>query len=288
MVAVEKIPYTPSLEKRFEISDDPISRARARALLKTFRELKAEIPFFAGFTLSGSLSKGKVLIPQTAASADIDLNVFLDSDRIPGSAVAFAQQNEDFRQFLEDERVKDRDFYERFQGYSWMDTIVQQAETQGVARAVIEYTASFVRARMFQHTFIENGDRVELDIVSYLIAKEGQNAIERLAEEKLVDRSMPIPFLGGSSRLLAAPFGLDIGGGLREYRRAFIRKLQELSSQEAAAWWGSFREAMMNWERNYPFDSFPGPDKLTSQYPMGVPNAARYYGGPPFLSGSGR
>ena len=53
--------YIPSSDKRFEISSDVFSRERINAVKETYKILKNEIPFFAGITVYGSLSKGKKL-----------------------------------------------------------------------------------------------------------------------------------------------------------------------------------------------------------------------------------
>lgn len=53
--------YTPYQNNRFEISADPYSQARYKSICEASSSLKDRFPHFAGFTLFGSLSKGKVL-----------------------------------------------------------------------------------------------------------------------------------------------------------------------------------------------------------------------------------
>lgn len=83
MIMFAKEPYTPSPDKRFEISKDPYSRERAHLIGDVVQELRDLIPEVRlGFTLMGSLAKGKKLTAESAVGADIDLFAFVDADDV--------------------------------------------------------------------------------------------------------------------------------------------------------------------------------------------------------------
>jgi len=78
----EKIPYERT-ERRFEISPDEISRERFKFIKREiFDKLREEFPGVINMTIWGSLSKGKELTPETAFASDIDMSVFIDTDKI--------------------------------------------------------------------------------------------------------------------------------------------------------------------------------------------------------------
>src|SRR3989344_6163347 len=78
----KKDPYVPSVVKRYEVSGDDFSRARVQALKDTHHALEAEFGVPLSFSIMGSLVKGKVLRPETAQNADIDLMVYFDLEKL--------------------------------------------------------------------------------------------------------------------------------------------------------------------------------------------------------------
>lgn len=79
--------YTPSETKRFEVSQDPYSRARLRAVIDTARDLQQTDPFFLGVSLWGSLSKGKELTTELLPTTDIELVAFYDAEKFQESGL---------------------------------------------------------------------------------------------------------------------------------------------------------------------------------------------------------
>lgn len=73
--------YIASTEKRFQISNDNESRERIGALHNAYKELCKEMPDIPlGFSLFGSLSKGRFLDEDQATRSDIDLIIYADLD----------------------------------------------------------------------------------------------------------------------------------------------------------------------------------------------------------------
>jgi predicted nucleotidyltransferase len=91
MIGKEKVAYTPSQNKFFEISKDPISQERKKVLMECFRDLNKLFPGLdIGFSLFGSLSKGKLLdTPGIAESSDIDLLVLFSKEKLQVYFFAF-------------------------------------------------------------------------------------------------------------------------------------------------------------------------------------------------------
>lgn len=77
-----KIPYTPSENKRYEVSEDQFSRRRIKFLRDLHHSLEKEFRIPISFSIFGSLVKGKILTPETAEYADIDLYIDLDSETL--------------------------------------------------------------------------------------------------------------------------------------------------------------------------------------------------------------
>ena len=81
--APKKIPYIPSQDYRYELSEDEFSRKRFRILMEIFKELQAKIPQIPiSFCMFGSLTKGKVLTAETAKYADVDLEIKYDREAL--------------------------------------------------------------------------------------------------------------------------------------------------------------------------------------------------------------
>ena len=79
--APKKIPYVPSQEYRYELSEDEFSRKRFRVLMEIYKELQGKLPMVPiSFCMYGSLVKGKILTPETAPDTDIDLEVKYDEE----------------------------------------------------------------------------------------------------------------------------------------------------------------------------------------------------------------
>lgn len=73
---------------------------------------------------------------------------------------------------------------------------------------------------------------------------------------------------------LAAPWHLDVGGGMRRYRLAFLQELQLLPQSEQERLWQVVHKAMVTTERGID----PLPQAITRQFPSTATEAYRYYG----------
>ncbi len=76
----KKDPYIPSKEKRYYVSEDKYSRGRINALRDIHHELEQEYKISLSLAIHGSLIKGKVLTPEIASRADMDMYLYFEAE----------------------------------------------------------------------------------------------------------------------------------------------------------------------------------------------------------------
>lgn len=263
----QRAPYAPTTRRRFELSHDTLSHERVRALLDTYREMKEEVPFFAGLTLFGSLSKGKRLTPTSAQQTDIDLFVFFDRDAIQAH-LPWLVENPDFQTF----------FQQYFMHSSLGKSLRKVASPEQLLHqyAPQEYVLSKTREKIIRHT---HGSVINLEnsihIKGLSLQNDSPHSIYGWIQQN--DRDLTIPgrigaVLPQSYLHTVAPFFYDIGGGLRPYREGFLRKLAELPEKEGNRIWAKFVLALHVWERKGNI-----PTEIADTYPKTVAQAIEYY-----------
>lgn len=251
----EKIAYTPSENKRFEISPDPFSRERVQALHAAYNQLRAEIPDVSiAFTLGGSLAKGKVLTEETAKAADIDLHYFIDKDELHAHApeVASLASSLTGRSFGSDEKGGKRaaaGLVERALNRPLQDGSNLLAHCERFYVDLLRGSASFID----DHTIF---DKVTLH------------------REEL--KNWDFYYLRVTPKLIGQYFSLDIGGGMRKYIQSFLRQLEMQDAKvpgDAEALWQTTRKAVEKYERG---DVIPS--NVIRQFPQTYEDACKYYG----------
>lgn len=271
-----KVPYDPTEKRRFEISQDEFSRERIRALNKAYRILKEEVPFFAGITVFGSLSKGKELTAETASSADMDLAVFLDDDLLEKIVDNFEQENVEFHNKVE--WVLDNRPYE-IGPEGPRDPLSRPAN---VRRAAYVFVADRIKDIVTAETKNHPVPREKIDIKNFSLSVNEDNDRSIFAEVVSsidhFENETDLDVKKGHVRRVAAPFFLDIGGGLTKYRKAFFEKLLNLPPQEGQKYWRLAVEAMKSWERwDQQEEKIKVPDSIASTYPETLAEAVKYY-----------
>ncbi len=264
----EKSPYRPAPHKRFYISPDPDSRERVQTLYATVQEMRRTIPFFAGVTLFGSLSKGKPLDQDTAAETDIDIFAFIDHPALIKNAGQFAKENEYFNQEVEGAVTQDR------WSTSFWDILPKGQEELNIVSAE-KYINDYLHYKM--ELDIGYGLRIprRLHILPQIIGLSGDYSFAhqfQIAAELPTDEDKAAAF----SRLIedTSPlFCLDIGGGLKPYRAAVIDVLSSQSKSDRTSFWSHLRSVSIELER-------PGtvPRRVRSQYPRTFADAVHHYG----------
>lgn len=265
----QKPPFPPTTRKRYEISEDPFSRDRIYGLYKTIRALKSEFPFIAGLTVHGSLIKNKGLLSFTAGDTDIDTNLFIDVDRLKESQEALLG-NPEYTQTLQ---FVYKDLQE--------DGIEQLTEEEIQFRAASEFISNKFREDFQNQARIRPEETSELIITRVRkIALEGPYSLQ---EQEFTTYPRPAPDEAETNGVkqhlsrVAAPWVLDVGGGLKPYRQRFLEELAQRDIQEAERMWQYVRGISIKWERNDWEKNVPVPQEIRAQYPTAFREALRYY-----------
>ncbi|EKD43660.1 MAG: hypothetical protein ACD_72C00187G0002 [uncultured bacterium] len=216
--------YTPSANKRWEISRDEISRERLEKLKEIHRYFQEKVPDVTiGITLFGSLSKGKELNPQNAANADVDVCAFID----------YGEFLENFTKTLNDHPESD-----------FVKYIKEQAETFKELFPTLlsapndKINADFLKAKLkefVQDVFIALLGESQVEDVTgkkadylevYPISLQGDDSIMSVVNK--LDSGRPKE---GDDQLnywslnISRFFHLDMGGNMKKYRERFYREL---------------------------------------------------------------
>lgn len=257
-----KVPYEPTLKRRFELSQDPFTQERVKALLRAHRELKRDVPFFAGMTAFGSLTKGKVLDAESAKATDVDLFLFVDVDK-----------------------------YE-----SMIDGFINRPDITELYKSVFEHRRE--GSNVSDH---ERQSRIELVVNTYLSRKVSgimnDSIIPDRRPSSLVHLDGAFEFISADSEepfsifswveddfggppaspledniVIAGPLLFDIGGGMRPYREAFMKKMLTLPKDKQDEYWKLTVNAMRIWEREG-----KNPPELADWYPDNFQDAVKIY-----------
>ena len=222
--------------KRFELSKEPYAVERIKAIKEAIRSVKEEHPEVLSFALFGSHVKGN-----PRPDSDIDMYVFTDADIVEA-------------QYPEDKVVIDKkwDFnLDRGEGsraviFRWKDfsnTVKDQYRT---------YVIEALRSR----TTLEDRQMrniypcpISTDIVDEMVDgiaasyKEYPHGIESSKmyfghhiEEVGGARETTLDSRVEPNQLLYSMFFLDVGGGLRPYRRHLIERLSALGEVGEKIW----------------------------------------------------
>ena len=257
---LESKSYIPSQDKRFDVSSDSISRERILAVKVAFETLKNEVPFFAGVTVFGSLSKGKK-IDETNENNDIDMVVFLDRDKYDQTIDKFAKETKNFILIpmiaeinVIEEELKSSDLENGSEVY--------------LVNRMREIINSNLKNKIYFHEGLMGED-------TRFISLDGDDSIFSRVEEHDYCYRHLWGYIPEESLFFdyAAPFFLDVGGGLRKYRKSFIKKLEQQPLDKAEHLWDIVHKSMIYWERKNEI-----PEKIVKSYPKTFIDAKKYYG----------
>lgn len=264
----DKVPYIPTSAKRFEISHDSFSRERLTAIAAMVKELRKNHPFVAGASLFGSLSKGKQLDKEAADKSDVDLIIYIDPDELKRNYDSF-EQDRDKQRFNEWEDI-DKEFHEHY-------------DPRSEDEKKIELTATYISdiaKDMFQTNLsAENQPRWDIGFVIKAISLTGEYSIHDKFIQTFEHHNLD-DFANANNDLdpafysdVASPWGLDIGGGLAKYRKAYLTSLQRLDPKERELEWRVTMRVVKFFERQGNI-----PAEIKDQYPEAYEEAVKYYG----------
>src|SRR3989344_4138779 len=231
--------YTPSLEHRFQISDDPISQERYKFVTNIGEKLTS-FPFYTGLTLKGSLSKGKALTPENASQTDMNMGVFLDFDginRLTDLQLRWLSLKSGIPYQMDRSPVSVNDGkYNIFAS--------QNLSPEELARIrLVRQVADKVIQKQGE-VFFNGGAAKPLAIWPEvaIYSQEGSFSIYSTLEQYEASQDKPGEERIAVTRALALPFGMLVAGDLNPYLKAFFRKLKSLDPEMAEHKWQTVRK----------------------------------------------
>ena len=261
MNELPRVSYEPSKKKRFEISEDEYSRERLATIKSFYERMQESFGVSMGIVLFGSLAKGKKLNNEIKDSSDVDFTLFVDIDEYRKLYIENLRNNKLFSEFEirrldgichgaperrllressrkiqegRDLSHEEQAFFEnKFQKFNESQFIFFLAAWHGY----VDFSGtssdgknfSFRGKREYPIERIQHLLKVK-DIQAWPIQMHGEfsikNQVQRVADllnnpvEDNHDRQMYI--LDQERCGIARIFGLDVGGGMKIYRQAFV------------------------------------------------------------------
>lgn len=242
MVGQEKVAYTPSQNKFFEISKDPISQERKKVLMECFRDLNKLFPGLdIGFSLFGSLSKGKPLnTPEVAESSDVDLLILFSKEKF--QALFKSGQNMFLNMIAKTEADPD------FENADEEDKILFLFE-----KYIRVYINNELKTNTNCHYVQETG------IMALGMSEDSFS--KKLEEFNL------------SPQLVVTFFGYDLGLGLRKWQVKFLGYVKEQDEMVRNVFWDRIKQACLEFFRNEDL-----PEGVLKQVPETFEAACKLYG----------
>jgi predicted nucleotidyltransferase len=214
-------------EKRFSLSDEEFSKVRLRAVQDEVETIKKKHPEVLSFCMFGSMVKGTA-----HKGSDIDGWLYIDAEEL--SKI----KNTDEKDLL---RYDNGQVY--FDPNAIKEYIVSLREGVKARAALEDKDVEHIRSRPISKKIINTEIN---ELVAYYRAKEkykldwdkwsdGSPRFATLDQSLEHKRSEPKrPEYRGTN--LEGMFHLDVGGGIRKYRKMFIEKLSKLGEDGERIW----------------------------------------------------
>lgn len=309
MFEIPKVPYEPNQEKRFRISDDEYSKERVWKIELFYKKMRDFFEVSMGLVLFGSLAKGKVLDMETKENADVDLTLFIDVDEYNEKYVENLKKSDTFLFFEKGRLNTYAESHRGKLLIETLDKIKREEEISSDENDIIHRELDIHKRNQFLYLFtIWHGytDNEEMDVAKSSFSFRGKQSsdVERinhlqnihdiqvlpiqkngefsiLAQAELVKERMLQWNLHGTEigldikkqdcMCIARMFGLDVGGGMKKYRQAFIKELVEMGVKGETLWMVVDR-AIRLCERDNDI-----PNVLERQFPETLEKAVKYY-----------
>ena len=263
IASMEKERPENETDKRFVLSREGFSRERLDALKEEVDNIKKKYPEVLSFSMYGSMVKGTA-----HEGSDFDGYLFVDAEKVaeqqhvPLEQVLDASYENDSL-FTDDIENKYRTelqnkLKERLQlGHNFVEDIKVRPISEKIIDKEIEKMLKFYSAE----------EKYEQDSIKWWGDQPGMNASEDelLAHE---NKRPQVPKYVETS--FANMFNLDVGGGIRKYRKSFIEKLLKLGERGEKIWADTIKGTEMM-ENNFSTDE-------TKRYPRTLGEAVKVYG----------
>jgi predicted nucleotidyltransferase len=242
MIGKEKVAYTPSQNKFFEISKDPISQERKKVLMECFRDLNKLFPGLdIGFSLFGSLSKGKLLdTPGIAESSDIDLLVLFSKEKLQALFKS---------------------------GGNALLKMISQIEPDPDSTNASEEDEILFLFEKYLRVYINN--ELKTNINCHYVQETGVMALG-MSDDSF---SKKLEEFNLSPQLVVIFFGYDLGYGLRKWQVKFLEYVKKQDEVVKNLFWDRIKQACLEFLRNGDL-----PEKVLKEVPETFEAACRLYG----------
>lgn len=248
------------MEKRFVIQTEDFAQKRVEALSVAVESLKKEYPEVISATLFRSLSRG-----DTKEDSDIDAVLYVDVDYIS-----------------EKERLEGKS------GDDVIDLVVKKKELPNVPGLQFQSLDIYLRPDLY-----DKYNKLIQDRVLSLDPSLGPDHVEHIRSlpmsesgiNKLVDylvkmRGVSVEqgkealVVNTPTTLLGSMFHLDIGGGIKKYRKILLNKLNDVGPAGELIWFDIIRY-VERWEQKVEeYSDLP----TQIHYPRKLKDAVKVYG----------
>lgn len=219
-----------SENKRFKLSREDFARDRIQAIKDTIKEIKKERPEILSFCMFGSMTKGTAKL-----ESDIDGFLLVDAEK--------TKEDMSEGDFLEDEKTE----------YGRLATFFRGEAEADYKNLLIDRMKSKI-------------DLPIRDFRDIRVRPISREIIDRHIRSLEAAESDDIP----PSTNLTAMFHLDVGGGIKTYRKYLIEKLSKMG-EKGEKIWNRIITSTESMEQNFNWNT----DK---RYPRNLEEAKKTYG----------
>lgn len=272
------------MEKRFSLQRQEVfAENRINALSESVKELQQEYPEIISLTFFGSLSKG-----QSKIESDIDGALYIDADLVSereksegkkdDDVIDIRQEKETLVQGLKTQKISLKiflrsDLYEKYNKLI-QDKVLQKDHT--LSSEQVEHLRALP---MSEKVLIDLMDKIVKSMrllkdfnQKVLDAHSGEKNMEEFLKTAKAIGGEPDTILETPTLLLGTMFHLDVGGGIRKYRKLLINKLLE-SGEEGEKIWKDIIGYVEKWEQKTTYKELP----TSIHYPRTLSEAKEIY-----------
>ncbi|MFA5987427.1 MAG: nucleotidyltransferase domain-containing protein [Candidatus Paceibacterota bacterium] len=273
------------MEKRFQLQNEGFAKDRVEALHQSVYELKREHPEIISLTLFGSLVRGK-----SRTESDIDGVMYVDTDYILehedaesrklGDVVDINVERGQISSELSTQRLGINlflrpDLYDKYNQLI-QERVLQKDKSLGPEQ--VSHLRSLPMSEKnlnYLLRWLINSRKANTDFMKKILEvytgdlndkEEMFRAAKNIGGEPREFVSTPVLFLG-------AMFHLDVGGGIRKYRKLLIDKLLE-AGEVGEMIWQDIARYLEHWEQKIPSSDLP----TSFYYPRTLKEAKQIYG----------
>jgi hypothetical protein len=272
------------MEKRFTIQSEAFAQNRVEALREAIKELQLEYPEIISATFFGSLSKGK-----STPESDIDAVLYIDADIVAEKERAEGKSGEDVIDVVTDAtplsnglktQLLSLNVYLRPDLYKKYNKLTQDKILEldpGLTHEQVEHIRSLPMSEKSLVKLLDNlidSKNLSLNFDRKILEiHKGDMNKEELLKTAVVVGGEPDKLILTPTLLLGSMFHMDVGGGIRKYRKILLDKLSE-AGPAGEEIWRDIIKYTERWEQKVEYTDLP----TTVRYPRRLAEAVEVYG----------